>query len=250
MAVSVIAQSGAALGAYGSQVQADDAQEAGSLAGLQRRDASARTSLSPVGRVRSSLDELQARAQALKSFSKPPTLDDFRTVVQGFVQSFNALNKTVHEVNSRKPGVLDAESGPGRALGEIHKAISGTDAGGSASLRGQGIDRLKEGALAINQNTFGKAFQADRQGALNAYSEMADRVGKVIGRQSPSNDLIGAGSQDLSARGHGAEVSRTISQPKLDIQKSFQQHLAAHLANAGGYVARNAVATYFSVASM
>jgi hypothetical protein len=54
----------------------------------------------------------------------------------------------------------------------------------------------------------------------------------------------------LSERVGELQDTRDTVQARLDSQRSFQQRLTAQLANAGGYVARNAVVTYLSVASL
>lgn len=242
-----ISQSIAALNAYSSQAQSGGAQNP--PASLQRKDVATQTRLSAFGRVQYSLADLQARAQALRNFNKPPTLDDFKTVVQGFVHSFNALGTTVGEVSGQKHAALNEDIRPGQALSEVRKALAGAgDA--SATLQKQGVDRLKDGGLAVNQKVLGQAFLSNRQGALDTFAEVAGRVGKAIDKQLSNNGIIGSRMQDLSTRTNELETSRHVAHPRLDHQKSFQQHLAAQLAHAGGYVARNAVATYFSVASM
>ena len=247
MAVSSISRSIAALNAYDSQGQSGDAQNP--PASLLRSDSAAQTRLSVFGRVQSSLADLQARAQALKNFSKPPTLDDFKTAAQGFVQSFNALSKTVNETSSLRQGLLN-DLRPGQALSEVRKALAGMGESPISALQKQGVERLKDDTLAIGQKTLDKAFQADRQGVLNTFAEVADRVGKAIDQQLSSNGIVAKKVQGLGARANEPEAARDAASARLENQKSFQQHLATQLAQAGGYVARNAVATYFSVASM
>lgn len=249
MAVTAISQSSIAVGAYtNSQAQAGDAQN-NSLATLPPKASAAQTQLSPFGRVKSSLADLQAKAEALKNFSKPPTLNDFKGLVQGFVQSFNNLNKTVGEVSRQASELYGKQAQAARTLDEIRKA-AGPNEASIASLQKQGIERQKDGAISLNLKTLEKSFQNDRQATLNSFSEVADRVGKAIDKQLSSSGSIGKKVQDLSAREEGGQTARYAEQARLDYQKSFQQRLASQLAGAGGYVARNAVATYFSVASL
>jgi len=249
MAVTAISQTSIAVGAYtNSQAQAGDAQNT-PLATLQRNASSAQTQLSPFGRVKSSLADLQAKAEALKNFSKPPTLNDFKGLVQGFVQSFNNLNKTVGEVSRQSSELYGKQSQAARTLDEIRKA-AGPNEASIASLLKQGVERQKDGAMSLSLKTLEKSFQADRQGTLNTFSEIADRVGKAIDKQLFGSGSIGKKVQDLSPRPEESQATRNTDQARLDNQRSFQQRLAAQLAGAGGYVARNAVATYFSVASL
>lgn len=245
MAVSVISQSITALGAFNNQAQGGDAQN-GSLATLQSKDNAAQAQLSLFGRVQSSLDDLQSKAQALKNFSKPPTLNDFKVMVQGFVQSFNNLNRMVNEVSSSKPDALSSDSRLGKTLDAMRNAAAGPGGASISALQKQGVERQKDGGLSLNQSTLDRAFQNDRQGSLNTFAEVADRIGKAIDKQFSSNGSIGSKVQRLSAATDGGGALP----PRLDAQKSFQQRLAAQLANTGGYVARNAVVSYFNVAAM
>ena len=249
MAISGISQSLAAVGAFDSQAQSSDANN-NPLTTFVTRQAAAQTQLSGFGRVKSSLADLQAKAQALKNFSKPPTFEDLKGVVQGFVQSFNALNKTVNEVSSQSQNSLNGDARPGQALSDVRKAAGGINDGSAGALQKLGIDSLKDGTLSISQGALLKSFQSDRAGTLTTLSNVADRVGKAIDKQLSSSGFIGQKTQDLSARANEPASNRNPIQDRLDIQKSYQQRLAAQLANAGGYVARNAVATYFSVASL
>ncbi len=249
MAVSGISQAVAAGGAYVGQASSGDAQH-NPFATLQGGGAAAQTQLSGPGRVKYSLADLQAKAQALLNFNNPPTLGDFKTLVQGFVQAFNSLNKTVSEVSSQKQGALYGDAHPVQSLNEIRKAAAGTNDSSLGALQKLGIDRQKDGTFSINQKTLDQSFQADGTGALDTISEVADRVGKVIDKQLSGNGSIGKKEQDLSARPSNQENNRNSSQERLDTQKNYQQRLAAQLANAGGFVARNAVATYFNVASL
>lgn len=244
MAVSVISQSITTLGAFNNQAQGGDAQS-NPLANLQSKDSAAQAQLSLFGRVQSSLDDLQSKAQALKNFSKPPTLSEFKVVVQGFVQSFNNLNRTVNEVASSKPDALRSDSRLGKTLDAMRNAAAGPGGASISTLQKQGVERQKEGGLSLNQSALERAFQNDRQGSLNTFAEVADRIGKAIDRQLSSNGSIGSKAQSLSASNDGGSAP-----PRLDVQKSFQQRLAAQLANTGGYVARNAVVSYFNVAAM
>lgn len=247
MAVSGVSQALSAVGAYDSQAQAGDAQKKPPTTFFPQQGAAVQPQLSTLGRVQSSLADLQAKAQALKNFSNPPTFEDFKTLVQGFVQSVSNLNKMVNEV---KQSALNGESRLGQALKEIQKAATGTSNTSTGALQKFGIDRQKDGTFSINQKTLEKSFQADRSAMLNTFSGVADRVGKAIDKQLSSSGFIGQKAQDLSARRNEVENSRLTIQDRLDTQKVGQQRLAAQLSNAGGYAARNAVTTYFNVASL
>ena len=249
MAVAGISQTVSTVNVNNIQAQAGGAQ-GNLLAVLQQKTASVQTQLSVSGRVRYSLADLQAKAQALKDFSKSPTLQDFKTVIQSFVQSYNNLSKALAEFSSQKQTATSSDSGPRQALNDVRNAVSGSDNGSSTSVQKLGIQSQGDGSLSANMKALEQAFQNNRTESLSTLAGVADRVSTAIDKHLPINDNNGKNIQDLSA---GVEESKTKSnntQVRLDTQKNFQQRLAAQLAGAGGYVARNAVVTYFNVASL
>jgi flagellar capping protein FliD len=250
MAISGISNSIASVGAYESQAQSADAQNSSPLTTLQQKQSAVQAQLSSIGRVTSSLADLQAKAQALKDFSKSPTVNDYKGVVQAFVQSFNNLSKIADEAAAQKQNASNADLRVSQAVNEVRNAISGVGDTTTGSVRKLGIERQKDGTFAMNQKTLDQAFKMDQTGFLNTLSDAADRVGKTIDKQLSSSGIIGRKVQDLSVRGNELENSRSVSQTQLDRQKTFQQRLATQLANVGGYGARNAVTTYFNVASL
>ena len=183
------------------------------------------------------LEDLQAKAQALKNFSNSPNLQDFKTVVNGFVQSFNNLGRVFNE------GFFERQN----AFNEIGKAFSSNDGTSLSALQKLGIERQSDGSFSISQKTLEKNFQDNRQGLVGTLAGVADRVSKAIDKQLSNIGLFGKKMENLSPGASASTVAPHHGQ--LDVQKSYQQRLASQLANAGGYVARNAVATYLNVAS-
>lgn len=251
MDISGVSQSLSAISASGSQARAGDAQN-NPLATLQNKEAAAQSQLSVFGKVRLTLDDLRSSAQALKNFSKPPTLSDFKIAVQGFVQSFNNLQKTVSDASAGISGknALSSDARPGQVLNEVRNAITGPNRDNLPPIQKLGVEPQKDGTFAINQKSLDRTFQNDRAGVLATFSAVSDRVGAVIDKQLSASGAVGKKVQDLSVRVADLENTHNRAQERLDSQKSFQQRLAAQLANAGGYVARNAVTTYLNVATM
>jgi len=253
MAVSMVSSSIASLGAYDSQAgqaSSADAQNSNPLTTLQQKQAAVQAQFSSLGRVTSSLADLQVKAQVLKNFSQSPTLNDYKGVVQAFVQSFNNLNQVASEAAAKKSGASSTDLLASQSVNEVRKAIAGSGDGLTGSLQKIGIVQQQDGTLAINQKTLDQAFQNDQKGLLGTLSSVADRVGKTIDKQLSSSGTIGRKVQDLSAQSNHLENSRSVSQAELDRHQSVQQGLATQLANVGGYGARNAVTTYFKVASL
>ncbi len=207
-----------------------------SLASPQLKGGGAVAQLSAFGQVKSSLVDLQNKAFALKNFSKPPTLEDFKVVVQGFVQSLNSINKGVKESASRQ-GVLGTDSRSGQALNDIRKAVNGDSANAFTSLQKLGISQQGDGAFSINQKQLKKSFQDNRSGALSAASDIANRVALVTGQQLSGDGILGKKVNDSSLR--ATEFGNTRSKAQ-----GYLQAPAVQLTNTGG----NAAAAYSSVA--
>lgn len=254
MAITSIAQTSSAVSAFGSQAQGGSAQQ-NPLAGLQRKVASASAQLSAFGQVKLSLDDLKAKAQAVSSLGKPPTLSDFSVAVQGVVQSFNALSKTVSAAvatreSNRVATSAIADQRPARALNEVRRAVAGPNENSLAELQKIGIARQKDGTFEINQKQLEKSFLENRDATLNTLNEVASRVVDVAQKQLAGNGIIGQRFNNLSEQVSQLQDTRSNVQARLDSQRDFQQLLTAQLASAGGFVARNAVVTYLSVASL
>lgn len=248
MAISSIS-SPVSSGVGASAAQADSTQK-NPLATLQRNDASATTQLSAFGRTKLSLDDIKASAQAIKNLGNPPTLSDLKVAVQGFVQSLNALTSTVKQAAAdaaaKSSAIADAR--PAQALTEIHKAVSGPGEGSLAALQKLGISE-NAGTFSINQRQLEKAFQENRPGSLSALFDVADRVESAADKRLSDAPPADAKS-NANTPESPPEDARNEEQSKVTQRESFRELLAAQLANAGGYVARNAVATYFSVAAL
>ena len=248
MAISIVGLSSNTIGTPLNQVAAGFDPKT-PLSTLQSKENSATAQLSAFSQVKSSLADLQNKAGALKNFSKPPTFADFQVVVQGFVQSFNSLNKNVGTLTS-KQGALNADSRSGQALNSVNKAIAGANDGGLSALQKMGISQQTNGAFSINQNQLAKSFQDNRPGMLATVFDLANRVTQATDKYISANGLIGKKIDDLSARVNHLENMRSKSQGYIDTQRNTQQFLAAQLPATGGSAARNAVATYASVASL
>lgn len=219
------------------------------LSTLQSKENNTVAQLSTLSQVKSSLADLQNKAQALKNFSKPPTFGDFQLVVQGFVQSFNTLNKNAGALTS-KQGAPNPDNRSRQALSNVNKAIDGANAGGFSALQKMGISQQANGTFAINQKQLEKSFQDNRPGALSTIFDLANRVTQAADKQISPNGYIGKKVNDLSARVNEFEKTRSTAQGYLDTQKNSQQFVAAQFPATGSNAARNAVATYFSVASL
>lgn len=205
----------------------------------QRKEGSAIAKLSPFGVVRFSLDDLQAKAQALKDLNRPPNLGDFKVAVEGVVGSLNSLRQAVAAASS--------DNRARQALGNVVQAIAGKD--GASALQKSGVEFQKDGTFAVNQRRLDKAFENDRANTLATFSGLASRLEKVNDKPLSSNGVSDQNRNNLSSRPSAVESDRNDAQARAVAQNASRQALAAQQAAAGSFAARNAVATYFSVGS-
>ena len=248
MAISIVGLSPNTASTSTTQVSAGlDPQS--SLSTLQSNEKNALAQLSSLGQVKSSLADLQNKAGALKNFSKPPTFADFQVVVQGFVQSFNSLNKNASALAS-KQDALNADNRSGQALNSVNNAITDANGRGLSALQKMGISQQANGAFSINQNQLAKSFQENRPGTLSAIFDLANRVTQATDKYISANGFIGKQVDNLSARVNDLENMRSKPQGHLDTQKITQQFTTAQAPSTGGFTVRKAVATYTSVASL
>ena len=246
MTISIIGVSSNTINTSVSQVAAGSEPQS-PLSTLQNKDNSAIAQLSALGQAKASLTDLQNKAQALKNFSKPPTFTDFQLVVQGFVQSFNSLNKNI---SALKQSALNADNLSGQALNNVSMAIAGTNESGFFSLQKMGISQQASGSFSINQNQLEKSFQDNRPGVLSTVFDLANRVTQTIDKQTSANGFIGMKVNDLSVHVNEFGSMRNSAQGYWGTQKNPQQFVMAQSSSTGGYATRNAVAAYSSVASL
>jgi len=260
MVISINYPLSSAIGAYTSQARADTVSQSSlvtqqspltsitldPLAALRRVEASTVTQLSSYGQVKSSLADLQDNARALKNISQPPTLTEFKGVVQAFVQSLNSITQTVSNLTSKK-GALNTENRPNQALNDIRKAVGGTKGNALSSLKELGISQQTDGTFALDRKQLEKSFKDDSKTALSTVSDLADRVTAATDKLLSDKGAIGKKVNDLNTRVSELENARNAVQDYLGIQQEPQKSPA--IQPTGGYTARIAVDAYVSVAS-
>jgi len=260
MVISINYPLSTAIGAYTSQARADTVSQSSlvtqqspltsitldPLAALRRIETSTVTQLSSYGQVKSSLADLQDKARALKNLSQPPTLLDFKGVVQAFVQSFNSVTQTVSNLTSKK-GALNTENRPSQALNDIRKAAGGPKGNALPSLKELGISQQTDGTFAIDRKQLEKSFKDNPKDALSTVSDLASRITQATDKLLSDKGAIGKKVNDLSARVNELEDAQSTVQGYLDTQQKPKP--APAIQPTGGYTARIAVDTYASVAS-
>jgi flagellar capping protein FliD len=260
MVISINYPLSTAIGAYTSEARADTVSQSSlvtqqspltsitldPLAALRRIETSTVTQLSSYGQVKSSLADLQDKARALKNLNQPPTLSDFKGVVQAFVQSFNSITQTVNNLTSKK-GALNTEDRPSQALNDIRKAVGGPKGNAFSSLKELGISQQTDGTFAIDRKQLEKSFKDNPKDALSTVSDLASRVMQTTDKLLSDKGTIGKKVNDLSARVSELEGAQSTVQGYLDTPQEPKPPPA--IQPSGGYTARIAVDAYVSVAS-
>ena len=260
MVISINYPLSTATGAYTSQARADTVSQSSlvtqqppltsitldPLAALRRIETSTVTQLSSYGQVKSSLADLQDKARALKNLSQPPTLSDFKGVVQAFVQSFNSITQTVSNLTSKK-GALNTDNRPNQALNDIRKAVGGSKGNTLSPLKELGISQQTDGTFAIDLKQLEKSFKDNPKDALSTVSDLANRVTRATDKLLSDKGTIGKKVNDLSARVSELEDAHSTVQGYLDTQQKPKP--APVIQPTGGYTARIAIDAYASVAS-
>jgi hypothetical protein len=228
-----------AIGAYASQSQGGSARQTPADTAASQTASSAITRFSPQAQVKSSLEDLQAKAQALQNFSQSPNLQDFKVAVQGVV---NALN-VIRQAGASK----EADTVTRQAAQNVGQAVFGANGENKTSLQKAGVEQQASGLLSLDQNQLNASLGSDRAGTLSALTQLASRVQSAASQPSQSSISSGNGNASPSAAENGN--GRNTDEARLAAQKQAQQ-LADQQALASGYAARNAVASYFTVHSL
>jgi hypothetical protein len=254
MAVSSVSLNQGLIGAAATQAQSEAGQRnQNQLLSLPREEAnsSSRTQLSDLGRTRLALDDLRSSTETARNLNNPPALSEFRSAVQGVVQSLNALNQTV-----RTAEINTSDRRPQQILNEVRNTAENTTTNeGENALQRLGIATQQDGTFTVNQRQLDQSFQADPAEAQDALDELANNLNRVAERQlngtvaQPEREDNTQQAQSIR-QAIADEEAREQQRSQQDARESFRQLLAAQLANAGSYSARNAVTTYFNVSTL
>lgn len=237
---SIVSSSIGAIDAYTAQSHGSDSQAASTQ---QSQQSSSITKLSAAGVLKSSLEDVQVKAQVLKNVSNSSSdLQEFKGAVQGVVGSINTFRQSIAAAE------VDQNTRP--AFSNVERAVFGDNNQTASALQKSGLDRQDNGTLTIDQNKLDNTLQNNRQGTLDAFSQLAARVENAAARQtqvqgsSNSNQTINNSTENQTP-----PSDRTSDEARLNAQKLAQQ-LASQQALASGYTAHNAVASYFTVNSL
>ncbi|GBG12559.1 cysteine desulfurase IscS [Novimethylophilus kurashikiensis] len=240
MAVSGVTLSAGAIGAYAAQAQGGTVRQNGGDSSTQTGSSTSFiVRLSPQAQIKSSLEDLQAKAQALQNFSKSPNLQDFKIAVQGVVSAINAVRQSADIKQSDFVAQQKAQS--------VTQSVFGDNGENKSTLQKAGLQVQENGQFSINQNTLDSALANNREGTVSAFTQLASRAESAAGKQPGIIGNNDRKTENLSAS--NANNSSNSDEARLAAQKRAQA-LADQLALASGYAARNAVASYSSINSL
>ncbi len=122
------------------------------------------------------------------------------------------------------------------------------------ALQRLGIATQQDGTFTVNQRQLDQSLQSNPSEAQSALNELSDRIGRVAEQQlngTTAQSETNSTQQAQAVRQAIAnEEVREQQRSQQDARESFRQLLAAQLANAGSFAARNAVTTYFNVSTL
>jgi hypothetical protein len=201
------------------------------------------SNISSSGQAKLSLESLQAKAEALKNAAVPPTLDDFKVVVQGVVSGINSVRATLVSALT--------ESGSGsqaiaRAKEFVDRIAAGNkDEDAVALAKKIGIERQADGGFAVNQKQLKKTFNEDDNGAFSALTEFAAKLAEAKDVPEPDKKEYTERSKDVARKSEGKVQQNQPQQADVRPQ-GFQ----IELDSASSFTAQTAVASYLTVAAL
>jgi histidinol dehydrogenase len=167
------------------------------------------------------------------------------------VQSLNALNQTVRTAETNT-----SNRQPQQILNEVRNTAENTTTNeGENALQRLGIATQQDGTFTVNQRQLDQSFQADPAEAQDALDELSNNLNRVA-EQQLNGRTVQPEPTDNTQQAQNIrqaivdEEAREQQRSQQDARESFRQLLAAQLANAGSFSARNAVTTYFNVSTL
>lgn len=231
-------------------------QRNGPAATAPRGQESAVTSISLAGRTRLALEQIQSAADQVKSLNETSSPSAIAAAVKNVVQSVNNLSTVANESSARN---ATSDNGNARAS-EAFRAVGSSLSNAASLLQSLGISQ-NESTFSVNERRLQADFRQNTENTVAQVNDLADRVGQAADQQlqkvtappapvQPAPAAAAPATQNASQTNASDQETRRQDDARAQQSESFRSQLAAQLANAGGYNARTAVTTYFSVATI
>lgn len=200
--------------------------------------------ISARGHALMSLDSLQATAEAIKNSNVPPTLTDFKVLVNGVVSSLNAIRKSAAALATSQSTVNSTV----HKRQEVIDNFSSKNKVSAVALRGIGVVRQDNGEFSVNSKQLVKAFNNDGKGAFATLTEF---VKKVSGDSAESDSAQSVRGSEKN-KGHGKEKNKGVpdSATQYNAQAGSTTNSDVQSGLVVGLVAKSAVTAYSAIASL
>lgn len=200
--------------------------------------------ISAPGKALMSLDSLQASAEAVKNANVPPTVADFKVLVDGVVSAINSIRQSIPGAsipeNSLVNNLRKRQDAVGRVADQDQELV--------AALRKIGVERQDVGGFSVNQKRLLKAFNEDPK---NVFATFADFTKKVS--DAADSNL----SDEVKDKGKVRESSKQKEKPgafnaygQADNWLSSRDRIDVLPSPPISFAAQSAVNSYLTVASL
>jgi hypothetical protein len=213
------------------------------LAAQPQTSSSSVTRISVSGKALVSLDSLQAFAEAAKNANVPPTVSDFKVLVNGVVNGINALRQSVANAANSDNSLANSLQ---KRLDAIDQ-IASKSRESAAALSKIGLGQQDNGSFTVNQKQLLKSFNEDKEGAFAAFTNFAGKVSGAAGNNS-SKDV--EDTEKTKESNKSKEKDKPNANDEFGKQLNLNNTFDAPSSPAVSFVAKNAVASYLTIASL
>ena len=143
----------------------------------------------------------------------------FEASAKKFVESFNALQKTVNTLSRRSPEnanpPLASDAVSARLTSQVREAITTATTGFGTSrvtLSDLGITRKADNTLALDTTKLQSAFNANPEGATTLLANTAQKVSDIITRGTGATSELKFATQNIERSIQGLQTQRAVLQ--------------------------------------
>lgn len=208
------------------------------LASLPEVTASAVSHISPAAKTLVSLESFQASAGAVFNSLIPPTVSDFKALIQGVVGAINSIRSATASAPVETP-----KSDEVKKRIEQAERIAEKSKQQSEKLRELGVDQSSNGSLVIDPAKVENAYFRGGVAAFDALASFVDAVTKDK-EEKPDSQKVATGDASNDPMGNGYSNSRVFRNDGFNFSSSGEASSVAT------YESRLAVTAYSTVAAL
>ncbi|OYT91852.1 MAG: hypothetical protein CFE43_11420 [Burkholderiales bacterium PBB3] len=164
--------------------------------------------LSSVGKLKSSVSDVQAASLNLQRLDKDSTALSEKAAVSNFVSAFNAAIKTA-KTTAETPGEGLAAKSSLRAGRELQKAV-GSDATTLESLKALGVSQKADGSLALDTQKLDAKQKTDANGVRATLNQLGKSVNATATNTLAASGNVGLSISYLNLRADALKTQQTL----------------------------------------